>query len=361
MNKVLIDIGHPAHVHLFRNFIKEYKDGCIVTVKDIPSAKDLLKLYGIEYFELGNKKDSLLGKLQKQFSYNYEVLKIVKKEKIRFGMGTSITIPHVSKFSSMSSIVFDDDDDKVQPFFTYFAHPFTDTLLSPEALKGTRRKKDTIFYAGYHELAYLHPNRFTPDPKVLMESGIQENEKFYILRFNSFKAHHDIGVKGLSIENKRKLISELKKHGKILITTEREMDDEFKQYQIKVPQDRIHSLIYYSSMLIGDSQTMTSEAAVLGTPALRCNTFAGRISYLQEEEDKYKLTFGFLPENFEKMFVLMKELLNRSDLKEEWNKRRMKLLSEKIDVTSFMLWFINNYPDSKKIMKREPEYQYNFR
>ncbi len=302
----------------------------------------------------------MLGKLQKQFRYNYDVLKIVKKENIKFGLGTSITIPHVSKVSSMKSIVFDDDDDKVQPFFTYFAHPFADALLSPESLKGTRRKKDTIYYAGFHELAYLHPNRFTPDPNVLKEAGINEGEKFFIMRFNSFKAHHDIGVKGLSLENKRKLIQELSKHGKILITTERETDEEFKQYQIKVPQDRIHSLIYYSTMLIGDSQTMTSEAAVLGTPSLRCNTFAGRIAYLNEEEKEYKLTFGFLPENFEQMFSLMKELLNRSDLKDEWKKRRQKLLSEKIDVTAFMLWFVENYPESKMIMKKDPEYQFKF-
>lgn len=360
MKKVLIDIGHPAHVHLFRNFIKEYKEGCIVTVKDIPSAKDLLKLYNIDFIELGQKKDSMLGKLQRQFSYNYEVLKIVKREKIAFGLGTSITIPHVSKLSSMKSIVFDDDDDNVQPFFTYFAHPFADALLSPEALKGTRRRKDTIYYAGYHELAYLHPKRFTPDPTILKEAGIAEGEKYFILRFNSFKAHHDIGVKGLSLENKRAIIKELSKYGKILITTEREMDEEFKQYKIKVPQDKIHSLIYYAEMLIGDSQTMTSEAAVLGTPSLRCNTFAGRISYLQEEEDKYKLTYAFLPENFDKMFTKLKELLNKSDLKQEWQKRRQKLLSEKIDVTSFMLWFVNNYPNSKEILKKDPEFQYKF-
>ena len=320
-----------------------------------------MKLYGIDFIELGDKKDSMLGKLQRQFRYNYDVLKIVRNEKIKYGMGTSITIPHVSKMSSMKSIVFDDDDDKVQPFFTYFAHPFTDALLSPEALRGTRRKKDTIYYAGYHELAYLHPNKFTPDPQVLEDAGIKPGEKFFIMRFNSFKAHHDIGVKGLSMENKRTLIKELSKHGKILITTEREMDEEFKQYKISVPQDKIHSLIYYSTMLIGDSQTMTSEAAVLGTPALRCNTFAGRIAYLEEEEKEYKLTFGFLPENFEQMFSLMKELLNTSNLKEEWSKRRQKLLSEKIDVTAFMLWFVENFPESKTIMKKDPGFQYNFR
>ena len=55
-------------------------------------------------------------------------------------------------------------------------------------------------------------------------------------------------------------------------------------------------------MFIGDSQTMTSEAAVLGTPAIRCNSFVNRISYLEEEENTYELTFGFKPEDSLKMF-----------------------------------------------------------
>lgn len=49
------------------------------------------------------------------------------------------------------------------------------------------------------------------------------------------------------------------------------------------------------------------------------------------------------------------------NLKEEWQRRRQKMLSEKIDVTAFMVWFIENYPDSVKVMKENPDYQYNFK
>ena len=79
----------------------------------------------------------------------------------------------------MKSIVLDDDDDEVQPLFAKFAHPFCDTLLSPEALKGKRRKKDTIYYSGYHELAYLHPNRFKPEKEILAKSGLKQNQKYF--------------------------------------------------------------------------------------------------------------------------------------------------------------------------------------
>jgi len=37
------------------------------------------------------------------------------------------------------------------------------------------------------------------------------------------------------------------------------------------------------------------------------------------------------------------------------------MLADKINVTSFLTWFIDNYPESKKIMKENPDYQYKFR
>ena len=48
------------------------------------------------------------------------------------------------------------------------------------------------------------------------------------------------------------------------------------------------------------------------------------------------------------------------NIKEEWQRRRQKMLSEKIDVTAFMVWFIENYPESVRVMKETPEYQYRF-
>ena len=196
---------------------------------------------------------------------------------------------------------------------------------------------------------------------MLSDAGVKEGEPYFILRFNIFKAHHDVGVVGLTIENKRRLVNYLKTKGKVLITTERDIDDEFKPHQLKVSPEKAHSLMYYATMLVGDSQTMTSEAAVLGTPAIRCNTFVGRIHYLEEEEHKYGLTYGFRPEQSESMFQKIEELLAMPDLKQEWQVRRQKMLSEKIDYAQFLTWFIENYPESKQIMKDNPDYQYRFK
>ena len=359
---ILIDINHPAHVHLTRNAYKRLVGNghkVLVVVKEIPSAMKLLDLYGIPYINIGKKDDELGKKGLDQLVFDKRLLNLVREHRIEIGVGSSINIPHVSKLSKMKSIVLDDDDDEVEPLFVKFGHPFTDVILSP--VDTPRKSKKTIYVHSYHELAYLHPNSFTPDPTVLTDAGVQEGEPYFILRFNAFKAHHDIGVVGLTIENKRRLVKYLSSKGKVFITTERDIDDEFKPYQLRVSPEKAHSLMYYATMLVGDSQTMTSEAAVLGTPAIRCNTFVGRIHYLEEEEHKYGLTYGFRPEQSEEMFVKIDELLSMPNLKEEWQRRRQKMLSEKIDYAQFLAWFVENYPESRKIMREDPGYQFRFR
>jgi len=362
--KILFDIGHPAHVHLIRNSYFELlkrKHFVLVTVKDIPSAKQLLDLYGIEYIELGSKNDSIFQKGIAQLKYNWKVLQLVRKHKIDIGIGSSITIAHISKISSMHSIILDDDDDEVEPLFVKYAHPFANVLLSPDVLKGKRKKKDTIYYPGYHELAYLHPNNFEPDKTVLDELEIDENTKFFIMRFNVFKAHHDVGIKGLSLDQKLELVKILEPHGKIFITTEREIEPELRQYQMKVSPEKAHSLLNYATMFLGDSQTMTSEAAVLGVPSVRCNSFAGRIAYLEEEEHKYGLTYGYLPDDFGKLKLKVKEMISNKNLKSEWLSKKDNMLKDKIDVSEFLVWFVENYPKSKNAIKEDDNFQFNLK
>ena len=359
---VLVDINHPAHVHLLRNvyaMLVEHGNQVLVTVKEIPSAMKLLDMFGIPYVNLGKKDDALAKKGLDQLMYDLRILKLVRKHHIDLGVGSSINLTHVGRLCKMKSIILDDDDDEVEPLFVKFGHPFADVILSP--VDTPRKSRKTIYVNAYHELSYLHPNRFSPDPSVLKDAGVEDGEPYFVLRFNAFKAHHDVGVVGLTIENKRRLVEYLKAKGKVFITTERNIDDEFKPYQLKVSPEKAHSLMYYATMLVGDSQTMTSEAAVLGTPAIRCNTFVGRIHYLEEEEHKYNLTFGFRPEQSEAMFAKIDELLSMPNLKEEWQRRRQKMLSEKIDYAQFLTWFIENYPESQKIMKQNPDYQFRFK
>ena len=76
----------------------------------------------------------------------------------------------------MTSFILDDDDSDVEPLFAKFAHPFADYLVSPDVLKHERLKNNHLLYPGYHELSYLHPNRFTPDKSVLKKLKLKDDE-----------------------------------------------------------------------------------------------------------------------------------------------------------------------------------------
>lgn len=361
--RILVDIGHPGHVHLLKQTITHLKKSghtVFVFVKDIPVAKKLLTAYGIEFIDLGKKKTSILGKLFNQLKYNWMLANFVRKNKIDIGVGSSITIAHISKITKMKSIVLDDDDDDVQPLFVKYGHPFSDVILSPDSIK--RKSNKTIYYAGTHELAYLHPNYFMPDEKVIQNIGIAKDENYFVLRFVALQGHHDIGHAGISLEQKRILIETLKPYGRIFITSERPIEAEFEDYRLPVSPENIQSLMYYSSMFIGDSQTMTTEAAILGVPALKVNTFAGKLAVPNELEKKYDLCYAFLPSEFDIFLVKLKELLkNIPAVKTEWKQKSQEFYKNKIDVTAFLIWFIENYPQSTAMMKENPNYQFNFK
>lgn len=347
---ILIDIGHPAHVHLFKNLYDSLirkNHIVIITVRDIPSATELLRNLNMPYTLIGGKYDSWIKKALQQFNYLIELKKVAKKNKIEIAIGTSLNITHLSLISKVTSIVLDDDDDDVEPLFVKFGHPFADFLLTPDSIiMNRKRKKNTIFHPCTHECAYLHPKRFVPDPSVKNELGIS-NERFFILRFNAFKAHHDISHSGISLIQKRELVELVSKFGKVIITTEGKLDEEFEQYQIRISPERIHHALYYADLYIGDSQTMTTEAAILGTPAFKCNTFAGLLSVPNEVEKKYGLCFSFKPEEFGQMVLMISSTLVDSQAKQKWSKKRERFFFDKVDLTDFLVWFLQQVHNNK--------------
>lgn len=341
---ILIDIGHPGHVHLLHGVAEEMKKrGHIVfySVREIPVAKQLMEHYGMTpWINLGGKKDSLWGKAKTVLHQDAQLLKFVRRNHIDIGLSSGLVLSHVSKLSHMKSYVFDDDDDIVEPLSVKFEHPLSDVVFTPDCIQ--RKTKHAVYYAGTHELAYLHPNRFSPDPSVLRHAGLADGERFFIMRFVALKGHHDVGQQGLTLEQKKTLVELLKQHGRVIITSERAIEPEFEQYRLPVPPEEIHSLMAYSSMFLGDSQTMTSEAAILGVPALKCNTFAGRLSVPNMLEQKYDLCYAYQPTQFDEMYHHIEQLLARNpdELKKEWQSKRQRMLQDMIDPTEFFVNYI---------------------
>ena len=360
---ILFEINHPGHVHLFRNLATELVNrGASVhfLIKSDPVIEHLAEYYGLSFTKMGKKGKGLLFKYLFQFRFLLKTIHLARKMKAKLGLGVSMTLPLVSKFSAMHSISFDDDDMTATPVFAKYANK-ANIVLTPTALAFEKRGDHHFNYPGYHELAYLHPKRFTPNPDIWETLGLKPGTPFFILRFNSFAAHHDLGEKGMSFEQKIKLVEHLKEYGKLFISTEGEIDPAFKAFKLKCSSEQMHSVLAFATLYVGESQTMTSEAAVLGTPALKCNTFAGRLSIPNELENIYGLCYSYLPEDFEKLLKQTDELLQMPDLRKKWQSKREMMLKDKIDVTAFWVWFVENYPSSVETMKTEPDYGKRFK
>jgi len=342
---ILIDIGHPAHVHLFRNAAhiwQEHGHQILFTIRNRPLVPELLTVNNFRFVVASTPRTGGIGRAWELGEHDWNVLKEAIRFKADIMLGTSVSITHASKITRIPSIVFSEDDADYLNFFAKLAYPFANTIVIPENLRDKRTPK-YVTYNSYHELAYLHPNHFSPDPKIFDELGIKPDERYFIVRLVSMKAHHDKGHKGISGTTRDNLISLLSKNGKVFITAEGQMPEAIKIYQLPTSPDRIHHVLYYAKMLVSDSQTMTMEAAVLGTPAIRYNTFVGLCSVIEELEHRYGLTYGFLPKDEEKMFAKVKELMDNPNLKEEWTERRSRMLADKIDLSAWMVDFVENY------------------
>jgi predicted glycosyltransferase len=360
--KILIDIGHPAHVHLFKNFIWEMeKRGhqFLITARDKDVSIDLLKAYGIECVSIGKISEKRFGLIREWLERDIKILKRAKAFNPDILMGMlNPCIAHSAKILRKRAIIFNDSE--VVNFTAVITHPFSDAIITPVGFHKKIGKKQ-VFISGYKELAYLHPNCFKPDKTIQTYLNLTNGEKFVLMRFVAWKASHDVGKRGFSLKDKFKHVSELEEYARVFITSESPLPPGLAKYKITFPPEKIHDALYYADLLIGDSQTMTTEAGILGTPAIRCNSWVSKndMGNFIELEQKYGLIFNYSDPN--KAIDKAIELIQKPDLKEGWQKKREKLLKDKIDVTSFMVWFVENYPESYKEMKENPEIQYRFK
>jgi uncharacterized protein len=118
----------------------------------------------------------------------------------------------------------------------------------------------------------------------------------------------------------------------------------------------MHDALAFATIYIGEGATMASEAGVLGTPSVYISSIS--ISYILDQE-KYGTVFNF--HNYNEAIDKIDSLLVMPDREKVFAERKAALLQSKIDVTGFLVWFVENWPGSFTLMKEQPEaIQQNF-
>jgi predicted glycosyltransferase len=338
---VLFDIVHPAHVHFFKHIIRGLeKNGhetrIVARDKDVTNA--LLDRLGFAYETVGKPKKSLLGMAGELLQRDLALVKVARTFRADMIVTRNPAGAQAGRLLGIPS-VFDTDDGKAAGVHFWSAAPFAHVITTPDCTDedyGHRHVK----YPGYKQTAYLHPDHFTPDRGVLDALGVGSGERYFIVRFVAMGASHDVGEGGLPVEVKRTLVEKLRARGRVFVSSESALPEDLQALKFPLPPDRLHDALAFADLLVGDSQTMMAEAAVLGTPSLRVSSWAGRLAPLTELEQRYGLTFGYTPDRAAELVAHLERWLAAPSLRSTLADSHQRLLCDKVDIADWFVRFL---------------------
>lgn len=336
--KILFDIVHPAGVHVFKHAIWELQNKgheAIVTLRDKDNAGLLLQKYGINYIKTNSKTaTTLLSSLIELIKRMFLLSKIIKKEKPNILVSkTGVNIAPLGFLFGIPVLEF--RDTQIAYLNHLISFPFDTAIITPECfkIKFPLWKKKQLTYPGCDELAYLNKKYFSPDKTIKDRLKINKNRKLVLVRLVTLKAHHDAFLKGITFDQIDRLIEKLKNTANIYISSEYELPDRYKKFEIPVSLEKFLDFLSICDLYIGESATVASEACMLGIPAIyvcdspRC--------YTTQLEEKYGVCKNFGLKEMDKAIEMGKNILE--------GKTRLKSYEFRFDLTAYMLELIGKY------------------
>jgi len=332
--RYVVTIQHPGHVHFFRHAIRELEAAgheVHVFCRDLEVVSELLEHHGIEYEALAGGRGGLASLAMTQLTYEARLLR--RARAIDPDVMTAIggtAVAHVAKLVDARSIVFTDTEHAPGNRITF---PFADEVWTPDCYHGDV-PGEHVTYPGYHELAYLHPDRFAPDPSVVAEAGLDPDDRFVVLRLTAWDASHDVGQGGF--DDMADAVERLEATGaEVLVTSEVDLPPALADRRASVEPHRMHHLLAAADLFVGEGATMAVESAVLGTPAVYVNTL--RMGYTDEVEARYGLLYNCQGSFRHRNALATAEAILDGEEGGDWATRRKRLLADKVDTTRVVL------------------------
>jgi predicted glycosyltransferase len=339
MMKALFELTHPKHFYQFRYVINEFTgrgDEVKIIARDKDVLLQVLKDEGFDYEIYGKHKKKLKGKIFNILRIFFNYLKIVRKVRPDYIISKASFYAVLIRPFTRAKLVITPDSEVVWLTRKIVA-PLSPIVITPDTYTVDYGKKQKRLN-GFFEECYLSPLAFKPDKKILENAGIDLSEPYFVLRFISWDANHDVGQFGFSDEEKIKLVEELSKHGRVVISAEQgKVHQLLQRYLSTISPNHIHHLLHFAHMYIGDSQTMATESALLGTPSLRYNSFVGPndMSNFIILESEHGLMRNF--SDFRELMNTAKEMLKDPDLKKKWLQKRNTYFDSKPDLNKQLI------------------------
>lgn len=364
--RFLFYLVHPAKFQFHKVQINKLKEkghsvDIVINTKDI--LEDLVKEEGWEYTNIFPNSRKIKGvhvyiaaAISLLLSI-YRLLKYTWGKKYDLFIGDALT--YVGRLKGVPSLYPTDDVLAAVPEQRTWFIP-ANYLIAPKITDVGQYRKKTIAYLGYKALAHLHPNHFIPDISKL-PAELRESKRYFLIRCTGFGATHDLNKSGISDAVLFDLKEILEPNGKIMITSERKLPAELEKYRLNIKKNDITHYIAFAHLFIGDSTTMSTEAAVLGTPSVEFDEYFYEIEQMIELEQKYSLIHCFRTSQKEEFLDKIRELASNGNIKKEYALKRQKLLDDTIDVSGFLIWLFENYPESKNAYYQDPNVQLKFK
>jgi predicted glycosyltransferase len=339
--KVLIDIGHPAHVHIFKNLawhLQGEGHSCFFTVRDKDISLKLVEHYGFRHVNLGRHYRSTTGKLLGLARFDLKMLRYVRQEKpdLLLSHG-SMYAAHAAGLTGRPHVSLEDTEGSIEQIRLY--RPWTRAILTSRGFPLDFGAKH-VRYDGYHELAYLHPRVFRTPVSPLPQPGL--GRKRVLLRLTAFEASHDAGQRGIASEFTTHLVNALHPQAEVLISSERELPPHLQPRRLRLPPQEMHAVLATVDLYVGDGSTMASECAMLGVPSIYVNSQFPHV--VREQSLKYGLIEWITDP--QKILDRSKAILNDDLARATFRSRRDRLVADCINVSDFLHWFVTQFPGS---------------
>jgi predicted glycosyltransferase len=328
----------PAHVHLYKHAVRRLRERgheVLVLARDYGCTTALLDYYDLPhevYGSCGTAKSSLFLQLPGHY---WNVFRAVRRfdPDLLFGMGGYAA--HAG-FVTRTPVVLILDSEPTS-LDHLVSRPFARAILTPHAFRKDLGANHYEF-TGFKETAYLHPDVFEPSGNVRERLGVGPDEPYVLARFNAFGSHHDIGEGGFSPAQRREFVERLAADATVFVSDEGG-DFDFEDSPGR-PFDLhpalLHDALAAADLLVADSQTTVTEAALLGTPAIRSNSWVG-----DDDMGNFReLEAQGLVHNiaaFDEVLDTALDLLTDPDANERWQRRRTEYLAEQVNLTDLIV------------------------
>ncbi len=337
--RVLIDMGHPGHVHFFRQAILKLQSKgheVLVSVQPKEVTLDLLQAFKLPYEIV---KSPQLPPLLRPLKVAGRDLKLFRLgRRFKPDVITAIAGSWAAQTAfllRLPAVVWDDTEH--HKWGHRAAWPFATAIYSPDCYTLPKVDKQ-VFYKGTHDLAYLHPRYFTPDAQVVRDVGLDPDKPYCIVRLVSWQAVHDIGEHGFNERKMVEFMQALEPHARPLLTSEKPLPPELEKYRLRIPPEQIHHVMAFARLCVGEGGTMMTESAVLATPAVLVNTLRAGVF------DEFK-RHGLLQQTTDTDQALRwcLESLANSRAKDVARERRDRYLTDRVDVTELIVDTLEQY------------------